>query len=205
LEYHKKKSPLQNKKNLTTEREMECLSALRNGDEKALREIFNQHYPLMVSDIYRIIPDEDTCKDLAQEVLVELWKRKEAIEVHSSLRAYLRRSALNKALTYLKNQRKIQLEGDDQFADTLDSSAFDLALQDKQEALESALHAAIDRLPEKCRQVFALSRFENMSHKEIAETLGISVKTIENQITKAMKLLRDALTILTILSSTGIL
>ncbi|MFM8488490.1 MAG: sigma-70 family RNA polymerase sigma factor, partial [Bacteroidota bacterium] len=61
------------------------------------------------------------------------------------------------------------------------------------EELESRLHDAIGKLPERCRAVFALSRFEDLSHKEIAERLGISVKTIENQITKAMKLLRESL------------
>jgi RNA polymerase sigma-70 factor (ECF subfamily) len=181
------------------------LAALRNGDEKALRLIFDQHYALLMGDIYRILPDEDTCQDLAQEVFVELWRKRTELDIHTSLRAYLRRAAINRALNHLKTQRRTVLDDAETFSDYADDSSHDIALQEKQENLETALHAAIEKLPEKCRMVFSLSRFENLSHKEIAEQLGISVKTIENQITKAMKMLRDALTVLAVLSPAVIL
>jgi RNA polymerase sigma-70 factor (ECF subfamily) len=180
------------------------LAALAKGDEKALRHIFDQHYPLLIGDIYRILPDEDTCQDLAQEVIVELWRKRAELEVHTSLRAYLRRAAINRALNHLKTQRRTVLEDRDDFSDTADTSALDRSIQENQELREKALFAAIDTLPEKCRVVFSLSRFENLSHKEIAAQLGISVKTIENQITKAMKMLREALTIVAVLSPTVI-
>ncbi len=180
------------------------LAALRNGDEKALKSIFDQHYPLLIGDIYRILPDEDTCQDLAQEVFVELWKKRASLDIHTSLRAYLRRAAVNRALNHLKIQRRTQLDDAEKFSDTADTSAHEIALQEQQENLENALFAAIETLPEKCRAVFSLSRFENLSHKEIAERLGISVKTIENQITKAMKMLREALIIMALLSPTVI-
>jgi RNA polymerase sigma-70 factor, ECF subfamily len=180
------------------------LEALKKGDEKALRHLFDQHYPLLLNDIYRILPDQDTCQDLAQEVFVELWRKRDALDIHTSLRAYLRRAAVNRALNHLKTQRRTILDDSVSFADDADTSDHDKAIQDKQEHLEQTLYAAIDTLPEKCRVVFSLSRFENRSHKEIAEMLGISVKTIENQITKAMKILREALTVLTVLSPTVI-
>ena len=176
------------------------LEALRGGDEKALQHLFDQHYPLLIGDIYRVLPDEDTCKDLAQEVFVELWRKRADLEIHTSLRAYLRRAAVNRALNHLKVQRRTVLEDDERFADAPDNTAQETSIREKKEKMEEALHAAIDTLPEKCRAVFALSRFENLSHKEIAERLGISVKTIENQITKAMKVLREALTVLAVLS-----
>lgn len=173
--------------------EQAWLAGLRKGDESALRKIFDKHYPLLLADIYRYIPDEDTCKDLAQEVLVELWRKREALDIHTSLRAYLRRAAVNRALNYIKTNRRTVLDEPEHWVETADSSAQDLRIQDQQENIETALRAAIEQLPEKCRLVFSLSRFENRSHREIAEELGISVKTIENQITKAMKLLRAAL------------
>lgn len=181
------------------------LAALRNGDEKALRSIFDRHYPLLIGDIYRILPDEDTCQDLAQEVIVELWRKRESIVIHSSLRAYLRKSAINRALNHLKTQRRTLLDDAEKFADLADNSSHEIALRENQDNLEKALHKAIDKLPERCRIVFSLSRFENRSHKEIAAELGISVKTIENQITKAMKLLRQSLSVLAVLSPAVIL
>lgn len=169
------------------------LTRLRADDEAALRALFHQHYTLLIADVYRIIPDEDTCKDLAQEVFVDLWRKRAELDIHTSLRAYLRRAAINRALNHLKVQRRMMLEGGDQLIHTADTSPRDIARQEEQESLEQALHAAIQTLPEKCRIVFCLSRFEQLSHREIGEQLGISVKTIENQITKAIKMLREVL------------
>lgn len=185
--------------------EQQLLAALRTGDEAALRRLFDQHYPLLLGDIYRLIPDEDTCKDLAQEVFVELWRKRSSLDIHTSLRAYLRRAAVNRALNHIKIQKRIHLDDGEQFANTADTSPRDIAQQEDQESLEQALHAAIETLPEKCRLVFSLSRFEQRSHREIAERLDISVKTIENQITKAMKILREALSGHSHLSLAGIL
>jgi RNA polymerase sigma-70 factor (ECF subfamily) len=173
--------------------EAQWLAALRQGDETALRSIFDHHYPLLLGDIYRYIQDEDTCKDLAQEVFVELWRKSTTLTIHTSLRAYLRKAAINRALNFIKVNRRTQLESADNWQEQPDLSQQDIQLKNDQDKLEQALHQAIQQLPEKCRLVFSLSRFEKLSHKEIAEKLGISVKTIENQITKAMRLLREAM------------
>lgn len=173
--------------------EQQWLAALRMGNERALRQIFDRHYPLLLSDFYRIIPDESTCQDLAQELFVDLWNKRGSLDIRTSLRAYLRKAALNKSLNYLKANRRLLFEEQEDWRHLPDTSAQDQLHLEKQENLEAALHEAIGQLPEKCRLVFNLSRFEQLSHKEIAEKLGISVKTIENQITKAMKMLRDAL------------
>ena len=167
--------------------------ALKAGDEAALRSIFDRHYSRLLGDIYRIVPDEDTCQDLAQEVFVELWRKRSDLDIHTSLRAYLRRAAVNRALNHLKTSRRFVLEETDQLSQAADTSSADIGNKAEQESLEAALHAAMATLPEKCRVVFSLSRFEHMSHREISEKLGISIKTIENQITKAMKTLREIL------------
>jgi RNA polymerase sigma-70 factor (ECF subfamily) len=173
--------------------EQQWLLGLRDGDESALRSIFHRHYPLLLGDIYRLIPDEDTCKDLAQEVFVELWRKRADLDIHTSLRAYLRRAGLNRALNFIKTNKRIVLEEPEDKHQTVDDTPHEINIKHRQEDLEEALHEAIERLPEKCRLVFNLSRFEHLSHREIAAQLGISVKTIENQITKAMRLLREAL------------
>lgn len=178
---------------LTDTSDQQWLDALRGGDETALRSIFDRHYPLLLGDVYRIVPDEALCQDLAQEVFVELWRKRGELDIHTSLRAYLRRAAINKALNHIKANRRISFDEPDELRNTADTTERDIREQAVQESLEAALHRAIEALPEKCRLVFSLSRFENLSHREIAEKLDISVKTIENQITKAMKLLRQAL------------
>ncbi|MCC7246716.1 MAG: RNA polymerase sigma-70 factor [Saprospiraceae bacterium] len=171
------------------------LSALKAGDEQALRRIYDLAYIGLVRDLRRLIRDEDTCRDIAQEVFVELWRKRETLQVHTSLHAYLRRAAVNRAINFLKTQQRIDLQADDQqWHNEADTQETDAEIREQQGQLETALHQAIENLPEKCRIVFTLSRFEQMSHREIAEQLGISVKTIENQLTKAMKTLRETLT-----------
>ena len=136
---------------------------------------------------------------------MDIWNKRESLDIHTALRAYLRRAAVNKSLNYIKANRRNLFEDADDLGQLPDTSTSDTKKREAQENLEDALHVAISALPEKCRVVFNLSRFEQLSHREIAEKLGISVKTIENQITKAMKMLREALTNHTELSSVVIL
>lgn len=173
--------------------EHKWLAELQAGDETALRWIFDRFYPLLLSAVYHYVPDEDTCKDLVQEVFVELWKKRTTLQIHTSLGAYLRRAAINRALNYLKANRRTVLEDTAAWTDAADQSKQDIYQKEEQENLEEALHQAIAQLPEKCRVVFSLSRFEQLSHREIADQLGISVKTIENQITRAMRQLREVM------------
>lgn len=174
--------------------EQSWLEALRLGDETALRPIFERYYAPLLTDVYRLIPDEDTCQDLVQDVFVELWRKRAELEIRGPLRPYLRRAAVNRAINFIKTRRRYILDTPDELARTAaDTSAQDIRHKEEQDSLETALHAAVDNLPEKCRLVFSLSRFEQLSHRQIAEQLGISVKTIENQITKALKLLRETL------------
>jgi RNA polymerase sigma-70 factor (ECF subfamily) len=173
--------------------EREWLRDLSQGDERALRRIFDRYYPSLVREVYRLVGDADAGKDLAQEVFVELWRRRETLEVQVSLGAYLRRAAVNRAINYLKSRRRLVLEDPDRMPDRPDPAPGELEGRHETASREDALHRAVQSLPERCREVFTLSRFAELSHREIADQLGISVKTIENQITKAMKLLRAAL------------
>ncbi len=186
--------PIPDVKSVLDPQDAAWLAALRQDDEGALRRLFDRYYPALLGDVYRLIPDEDTCQDLAQDVFVELWRKRAELDIRTSLRAYLRRAALNRAINFIKSRRRYVLDGDDDRArQAADTSGQDIDRKADQDQLEAALHVAVDGLPEKCRLVFSLSRFEQLSHRQIAEQLGISVKTIENQITKALRLLREAL------------
>lgn len=169
------------------------LERLKEGDEAALRKIFDAYYSDLSTRIFRIIPDPDTCQDIAQDVFVELWNKRSSIEIHSSLGAYLNRAVINRALNYLKARNRGIIDDSAELPEAADISVNISVAPDQNEDMESRLHRAIEKLPERCRAIFILSRFEDLSHREIAERLEISVKTIENQITKAMKLLRESL------------
>lgn len=167
------------------------MELLRKDPDRGIEAIFRQYYAYVCQAVYRILADESLVEDLSQEVFLELWRRRSTLEVKTSLRAYLRRAAANRSLNYLRDQKV-----------TFDESSEELPLVSREAGaaqhleakdLEQLIDQAIDQLPERCRLVFVLSRFHEMSYRQIAEELDISVKTVENQISKALKYLREAL------------
>ncbi len=176
---------------LVNAQEQEWLQALQEGSHAALEAIFDTYYKYLVVSTYKLIQDDDRAKDLVQDVFFTLWTKREELVIHGSLKAYLRRAVVNRAIDEIrKNKRLVWDEGDVANQQVSVSPSADQLL-DAQD-LQQTINSAIQQLPEKCRVVFGLSRFENLSHKEIAEQLGISTKTIENQITKALKIIRLA-------------
>ncbi len=153
--------------------------------------MFRKYYAFLCLTIARVLKDEHTSEDLAQEVLMEIWRRRSDINVNTSLRAYLRRAAVNKTLNHIRD-RKIKWDDEDKLT-TLASNNAGVASELEGQDLEKTIHAAIDQLPERCRLVFTLSRFEEMSNQQIADELDISIKTVENQMTKALRLLRETI------------
>jgi RNA polymerase sigma-70 factor (ECF subfamily) len=177
---------------MTNERSDDILTQLRTGDRLALQTIFQQQYGMVCSVIYRLIKDNNTAEDLAQEVFVRFWEKREQIQITSSLPAYLRRMAINEALGYLRRNKHLHDEEiTPQYTDNQTSG--DAEIQYLQSELEQNVRAAINTLPPKCRTVFQLSRFEELTYQEIADQLGISIKTVENQMGKALRLLRERL------------
>lgn len=164
---------------------------MQNGDRAAFKAIFSGHYQDVCRTIHRYIIDPGLTEDLAQEVFVRLWQKREQINITSNLPAYLRRMAVNEALGHLRKKTRFQ-------ADELPIHLPGLvaASADEQmgtDELQRRINEVIESLPDRCRLVFQLSRYEELSNREIAEQLDISVKTVENQMTKALRTLREGL------------
>jgi len=177
--------------NTLSTKEQEWIEGLNRGEDSALRQIFDQYYRYLVVTAFNYVHDDSKAKDLAQDVFVELWKKRESITISSSLKFYLRRSVINKALNYIKSQKRFDF-GEEALDDNWKSKETNVEKKLEGDDLQAVINAAIDSLPDRCRTVFNLSRFENLSHKEIAAQLDISTKTIENQMTKALKVIRAA-------------
>ncbi len=169
----------------------ELLALLEKDTEKAIILIFQLYYGYLCKVAYKIIPDKNLVEDLTQEVFFELWRKKEKLKVSISLKAYLRRATVNRALNHIRDQ-KVRFSGEE-LRPSPKSTQPTAGQQMEAEELQQRIDQAIDGLPERCRIVFVLSRFEDMSYHEIAEMLDISVKTVENQISRALKQLRETL------------
>lgn len=135
-----------------------------------------------------MIGDGSTAEDIAQEVFVQVWKKRESLNVNISLKGYLRRAAVNRTLNHLRS-KKVEFEQEEAILHVPDREP---TTQKELEAkdLKKLIDKSINSLPERCRIIFGLSRFEELSYREISESLGISVKTVENQMSKALKIIR---------------
>ncbi len=171
--------------------DQELLELLGKDADKAIEVLFRQYYAFVCKAVYQVVTDAQVAEDLGQEVFFELWRRKDELTINTSLKAYLRRAAVNKTLNYLRD-KKIKWD-DEQELPRIEDAAPSTPQNLEAEELQQFIDEAIDQLPEKCRMVFMLSRQDELSYQEIADHLNISIKTVENQISKALKHMRAVL------------
>lgn len=168
----------------------ELLRCLRAGDEVAFEAIFRAHYPALVAFAERMLRQRATAEDVVQDVLAEVWRRRNGLHVTSSLRAYLFRATRNRALNHLRHEKLVERSAVDQPIGHVPPSPPD-SLAERE--IDVALQRAVRSLPPRCREVFELSRGHGLKYAEIADALGISVKTVEVQMGKALRVLRREL------------
>ncbi len=157
-------------------------------------QIFKTHYKSLLAYAHTILNDLATSEEVVQEVFYKLWEQRKQISIHTSLKAYLYRAVHNESLNHIKHQkvkavhRQYALQNEREQTEEHDPIHKLSALE-----LENKIRHALNELPEQCRLVFQLSRFESMKYHDIAGYLNISVKTVENQMGKALKRLRVSL------------
>jgi RNA polymerase sigma-70 factor (ECF subfamily) len=175
--------------NHASERDLQA--RIRAGDEGAFDSVFRTHYANLVRMGESIVRERMLAEEIAQEVMLELWRRRESLQIEQSFRAYLIRSTRNRALNHIRHQRVVAREAESAALESPTSpSAEDEVLGLE---LERAVRGAIDGLPVNCREVFLLSREQGLKYAEIAVALEISVKTVEKRMGQALSELRDRL------------
>jgi RNA polymerase sigma-70 factor (ECF subfamily) len=169
----------------------ELLDQLRHDGHDAFDAIFRQHYAGLVGLAQGVVRERAIAEELAQDVMLELWRRRHTLSVEESLRAYLYRATRNRALNHVRHER-VQRHGEP-YARGEESAGPSAHHRLAEDEIHDALQQAVQSLPERCRQVFELSRGRGLRHTEIAEEMGISVKTVEAQMGKALRVLRERL------------
>lgn len=167
------------------------LSGFRRGEQSAFDEIFREWYPRLVLIADRLVGERQVAEDLAQEVFLELWRRRESLALETTVHAYLLQSVRNRSLNHLRHahvRRKsvpdvVEMAGSSMPADA-EAVAAELAV---------AIQGAMDALSPRCREVFQMSRERGLKYSEIATQLGISVKAVEAQMGKALRTMREHL------------
>ncbi|NEW84957.1 MAG: RNA polymerase sigma-70 factor [Mariniphaga sp.] len=171
------------------------LQLFKEGNDSAFEKVFKTEYNRIVGFCQQFIGDKDVAKSLAQDTFVKLWLNREKIESINGIRSFLYTSAKTGCLNSIRHQKVIsryhdqllQMKEGELNREILDSFDFD---QLELNELEKIIDQSIAELPEKCRLVFMLSRFDGKKNSEIAEELDISIKSVEANMTRALKSLR---------------
>ena len=163
--------------------------SLARRDEASFEQVFKTHFKNLHAYACTITREEAAAEEVVQQVFVKLWERSEGLSISGSVPAYLYRAVYNESLNYLKHQKVRSAYGQHvvhSMKNETEHAGKSLQLKE----LENRLAEAMNDLPEQCRTIFQLSRFEELRYREIADRLGLSIKTVENQMGKALKILR---------------
>src|SRR5690606_2356075 len=163
------------------------INLLRIGEEAAFSEIYARYWRLLYDRVYIILRNEDAAKDAVQEIFISFWNRREVVEV-TYLKAYLQQAIRFKVLHFIREERT-----DSEFYVRLRKVTTEIIADNPLlfKEQQNLLNELVASLPDDCKEAFLLSREEDLTYRQIAEQLNISIKTVEKRISKSLKHLRE--------------
>ncbi len=170
-------------------------------------QVFKAHFKALHAYACTILREEAQAEETVQQVFYKLWLKKDRLNIGQSLKAYLYQSVYNESLNYIKHS-KVKKAHQSHILRTSEKGEISSSKKLIAKELEGKILEALNHLPEQCRTIFQMSRFEDLKYREIADNLNLSIKTVENQMGKALKIMRahlaDYLPVLIMLLSTFI-
>jgi RNA polymerase sigma-70 factor, ECF subfamily len=168
------------------------LEALAAGDITSFEMYFKSFYQPLCNYAYTFLQDKEEAEEIVQATFLSVWEKRAALSIRTSAKSYLYAMVRNACLNVIKHEKIKQKYAGEELA--LAARGYESVTQTiSSNELESRIQDALEKLPEQCRLVFKLSRFEELKYTEIAEQLEISVKTVENHMGKALKIMREQL------------
>jgi len=171
--------------------EKKRLDAIRAGDASTFQLIFNEYYPALTVFAQKFLNDPDQAKEIVQDMFVQLYEKREHLTIQTSLKSYLYQSVRNGCLNLIKQDKTHQKHHEEIKRSASGVDNWSDQMVDAE--LEKRIHIVISSLPPKCKEIFLLSRQEDLTNREISEKFNISIRTVENQITRALKTLRKSI------------
>jgi RNA polymerase sigma-70 factor (ECF subfamily) len=169
----------------------EIIGRIRQGDINKFETLFRSSYVSLVKYAKTLLKDHDTSEEIVQDLFFSLWQNKEKINIESSLNGYLFRSVHNRCLHYIEHLKVVERHENEMSKQSPYAESPADVLQYRE--LQARIARTIEKLPERCGQIFCMSRFEGLKYSEIAEKLSVSVKTVEANMGRALKEFRKAL------------
>ncbi|HVU95804.1 MAG TPA: RNA polymerase sigma-70 factor [Puia sp.] len=170
----------------------ETIRLLKSRDEEVFGQLFKAHFKPLRQYAFTFVQEQQVAEDIVQTIFFKLWERIEVLNFSDSVPAYLYRAVYNESLNALKHN-KVRRLYQSWLHRTMNHQTDSAHRKLHQDELEKRLHKAIAGLPQQCRTIFQMSRFEGLRYQEIGTRLGISPKTVENQMSKALRILRARL------------
>ena len=165
------------------------LKAIKNGNIQEYELLFREYFQPLLSYGISILKSEAEAEEVVQDIFFNLWRNKRKLNIHTSFSSYLYRAVHNNCLQLLKKEkRKLNYQQDKRNWNYQEGMNPGEILQYNE--LYDKINSAVDELPENCKTIFKLNRFQGLKYSEIAEKLTISIKTVEANMTKALKHLR---------------
>ncbi|MEO6304966.1 MAG: RNA polymerase sigma-70 factor [Bacteroidia bacterium] len=160
--------------------------------ESDFNELFNLYYEELCRIVMPVVKDKDVAEDVVQDVFVKMWVRRDELEVNTSFKAYLYKAVVFRALDHLRKQKNVH-KANDELRVIYPQSHNNVDSQLEEKELTVAINEGLDKMTENMRMIFQLSRFSGLKNREIAEQLNISIKTVESNMGKALKLMHEHL------------
>ena len=169
----------------------ELVEQVRAGDRGAFERLFRMWYSRLADYAFRVSGSRDGAEDVVQDVLIAVWHRREAIPDASKLPAYLHRAVRNRALNQIRDLSTADRAATELGAESREAPHADADVLERE--LSDAIGSALAELPPRTREIFQLSREQGLTYQQIAETLEISVKTVETLMGRGLRVLREKL------------
>jgi RNA polymerase sigma-70 factor (ECF subfamily) len=168
----------------------EAINNLNFNTEASFKTLFDTYYEVLSRYAFTFLNDSDDAEDIVQQVFINLWENRMKVDIHTSARALLYKAVYNASLNRIKHI-KLKTKHANETIYNAELSYQHQSLDQKE--LTNKLNQALESLPEQCRKIFEMSRFQQLKYQEIADELNLSIKTIENQMGKALKIMRTEL------------
>lgn len=168
----------------------ELLVLIKNGHEHAWELVYKKYWQQLYCSALAVLKDEQICEDIIQDIFMKLWTERDRLKIEISIPAYLKTCVRHEVYRKLRSGRV----NEDIFDEVYQKIAVGLDFNDiEYKEMNGQINTIVERLPEKCRLVYKLSREEYLSNKQISEKLNISIKTVENHMTKALGFLKTTI------------
>ena len=171
--------------------DIELVSKIRDGNSAAFKQLFTAYCKPLVYFTRRLVNDLEAAENIVQDIFLWVWQNREKLNPSQNIKSFLFTSAKNRGLNYIRHEN-VKHQNEDELkllTQQINNPEEEIFYSE----LSRTYHEAIERLPNKCRQIFSMNRFEQLSYKEIADELNISIKTVETQMSRALKFLRKHL------------